>query len=137
MVAIPSAAKLISTTVNEKSGTTVKKFLMPEYGKKAMATVVEYGQKVPIKQCGVDSFVKITGTDDCCTKIDRALFSGDKMILSGAAKTENIQNFGNFNARFKEMVDLLKKYPKLAAELISDTSKNDSFYGEAINKFRG
>ena len=53
-----SSAKLISTTVNEKSGTTIKKFLMPEYGRKAMATVVEYGENNPLKKKGIDSFVK-------------------------------------------------------------------------------
>jgi len=135
MVAIPNGAKLISTTVNAKSGTTIKKLTLPKYGKKAMATIVEYGANNPLKKRGVDSFVKITGTDHGQTLIDRALFSGDKMILNGAAKAENFKSVGSFTSRFKEMVDLLKKYPKLTADLIPNASST-SFWGEAIKQFQ-
>ncbi len=136
MVAIPTTAKLISTAVNAKSGTTVKKFLMPEYGKKAMATVVEYGANNPIKKKGIDSFVKITGTESAYAKTNSALFSGDKIILNGASDADGATYVGSFKDRFKEMVDLLKKYPKLTVDLISNTN-NDTFFAEAINKFQG
>lgn len=137
MVAIPNTAKLISTAVNAKSGTTVRKFLMPDVSEKAVATVVEYGKNIPIKQRGIDAFVKIDGSQYSDTVIDRAIFSGDKIILSGSSKTENFKTAGNFNSRFKEMIDLLKKYPKLKAELISNTQYNSSdIYGtSAMRKF--
>ena len=125
-----NSAKLISTTVNEKSGTTIKKFLMPEYGRKAMATVVEYGENNPLKKKGIDSFVKITGAPYACgTTADKALFSGEK---------KNFEYVGDFNSRFKEMIDLLKKYPKLTAALIPNTKTSNPTYGytEAMEKFQ-
>ena len=134
-----SSAKLISTTVNEKSGTTIKKFLMPEYGRKAMATVVEYGENNPLKKKGIDSFVKITGAPYACgATADKALFSGDKIILSGASEKKNFEYVGDFNSRFKEMIDLLKKYPKLTAALIPNTKTLNPTYGytEAMEKFQ-
>ncbi len=138
MVTIPNTARLISTAVNAKSGTTVRKFLMPNIGKKAIATVVEYGKDVPIKQCGIDAFVKLTGVNKISSEYtaaaDRALFSGDKIILSGASKTSNFEQVGDFNSRFKEMIDLLKKYPKLTADKISDTSGNP-YHQRIIQEF--
>ncbi len=126
-----SAAKLISTAVNEKSGTTVKKFVTKsnyaDGANKVLATVVEYGQNTPLKRRGIDTFVKIDGGNTWKEGLDRILMSGDEIILSGTSKAEYLKGQGDFNSRFKEMVDLLKQYPKLKANLIPNiNSKGES-----------
>lgn len=124
--AISKGATLISSTVNEKTGTTVKKLVSNDCGK-FLATVVEYGENTPLKKKGIDTFIKLGKGNPRYTKIDKVLLSGDKVVLSGASKAKNFAAAGDFNARFKEMVDLFKKYPKLNAELIPQTSSKCDF----------
>ena len=120
MVNIASnAAKLISTSVNEKTGTTVKKFVTEhKYTPgKVLATVVEYGENTPLKKRGIDAFVKVDGTS-WEEALDRALISNDTVVLSGSSKKECFNMYGDFKARFKKMIEAFKNDPQIKAEQI-------------------
>jgi len=101
----------ISTKILEKTGTTIEKYVTHSAmnGKNYVKTVTHLGEGNRLRaKYGIDTIVD---EQICCP--NRALISGDTIVLSGSTKPENFRACGNFKELFKEMMETLKKNPVL------------------------
>lgn len=101
----------VSTKILEKTGTKIEKYQGTNFwtGKPYLVTVTRFGEGTPMKsKYGIDTMIDHGGLLP-----NRALISGDTVVLSGSTNPKYKASEGDFRKCFKEFIDGLKQNPKL------------------------
>lgn len=100
----------ISRTVLEKTGTKIEKYIenCPWAGKNKRITVTRFGEGSPMRKYGIDTMIDHEGM-----VANRALISGDTVVLSGTTNVEKYPYIGDFRKLFGELIEKLKQNPVL------------------------